>query len=320
MERSFEELEQRETREDMARVMSALGDVQWRLQEAASDYATWSDTLRYVQDHNAAYAAINLTDYAFAHSNLSLVVYLDRKTNMVFGTGFDAQRHRRTALPPEVFARLRPGDPLVRHDPPEVEWPGHHGSMSGVLLLPDGPMLVSAVPILDDFGHGPSAGTLIWGRRLGAAQVKQLSERTRFDLKMDRLDGAALPADDKPALMALSAGEPSFVRPVDDDTMAGYALSRDVDGRPALIWRVDIPRHVFASSLDTMRYLAASLALVALTSVLLTLILLERTVLSRLHRLSEGIRAIASSTDPSRRLTVEGATSWPTSPPRPTRC
>ncbi|HET8644120.1 MAG TPA: ATP-binding protein, partial [Vicinamibacteria bacterium] len=55
-----------------------------------------------------------------------------------------------------------------------------------------------------------------------------------------------------------------------------------------------------------MRYLAASLSLMALTSVLLTLILLERTVLARVHRLGEGIRGIAASTDASRRLAVEG--------------
>ena len=44
VERSFEDLEQRETGEDMARVMAALGDALWRLQDGARDYATWSET------------------------------------------------------------------------------------------------------------------------------------------------------------------------------------------------------------------------------------------------------------------------------------
>jgi PAS domain S-box-containing protein len=123
---------------------------------------------------------------------------------------------------------------------------------------------------------------------------------------MDRLDVPTLPPDDKPAVAALAAGAPSYVRPLAHDLMAGYALTRDLYGTPALIWRVDIPRPVYASGQDTLQYLGASLSLMALTSVLLTLILLERTVLARLHRLSDGIQAVASSTDASRRLPVEG--------------
>jgi PAS domain S-box-containing protein len=306
VERSFEELEQSETGEDVSRVMAALGDAQWRLREGARDYATWSETHRYVQDRNRAYADSNLTDFAFSRQSLSLIVLLNRKSEVVFGTGFDPQRSRRTAVPAEVLGRLRPSDPLIRHDPPAAAGPGHRGSVTGVMLLPDGPMMVAAVPVLNDFGQGPAAGTLIWGRPLDAALVKDLSERTRFNVRMDRLDLPSLPAEDRPALTALTAGVGSFVRPLDEETMAGYALTRDLDGTPALVWRVDIPRHVYANGQDTMRYLAASLSLVALTSVLLTLILIERTVLSRLHRLSDGIRAVAASNDSSRRLPVDG--------------
>ena len=307
VQRSYEQLEQRETAEDMARVMAALGDALWRLQDGARDYATWTETYRYVGDRNPAYAESTLTDFAFSRQSLALVVLLNRKSEVVFATAFDAQRNRRLAPPAEVVARLRPGDPLVRHDPPDATGPGHRGGIHGVLLLPDGPMMVAAVPVLNDFGQGPAAGTLIWGRRLDAALVKQLSERTRFDLRMDRLDVPSLPAEDKPAVAALAAGAPSFVRPLSVESLAGYALTRDVYGTPALIWRVEIPRDVFANGQDTLRYLAASLWLVALTSVLLTLILLERTVLSRLHRLSDGIHAVATNTDASRRLPVEGS-------------
>src|SRR5262245_2378397 len=208
--------------------MAALGDAQWRLREGARDYATWSETHRYVQDQNAGYAASNLTDFAFSRQALSLVVLLNRRSEVVFGTGFDPQRSRRRAAPAEVLGRLRPNDPLVRHDPPDAPGPGHRGSVSGVMLLPDGPMLVAAVPVLNDFGQGPAAGTLIWGRPLDAALVKDISERTRFTVRMDRLDLPSLPAEDRPAVAALTAGTPSFVRPLDDETMAGYALTRDL--------------------------------------------------------------------------------------------
>jgi PAS domain S-box-containing protein len=123
---------------------------------------------------------------------------------------------------------------------------------------------------------------------------------------MHRLDAPALPEDVRTVVPELRRGEPSIVKPLDEATMAGYALTRDVSGRPALAWRVEIPRGIHHHGDQTLRYLVASLAVVALTSVLLTLLLVERTVLARLQRLIAGIMGIAAGADASRRLPVEG--------------
>jgi signal transduction histidine kinase len=81
---------------------------------------------------------------------------------------------------------------------------------------------------------------------------------------------------------------------------------RDIDGRPALLWRVDAPRHVYQRGRSTLRYLAVALLLSGVASVGLTLFLLERTVLARLQRLSAGIRGIRATGDLSRSIPAEG--------------
>jgi PAS domain S-box-containing protein len=306
VERSFDELEQHETRDDVERVMAALRGIQGRLVTGVRDYSHWNDTHAFAQDGNQTYVQRNLSDYTLGHLDLNLIVYLNRKTEVVYATGFDVQRRRRLAAPPEILQRLRPGAPLVRHADPEAPDPGHHGSYTGIVVMPDGPMMVAANPILDDVGQGPAGGTLIWGRSLGADVVKELAERTRFNIAMHRLDAPALPDDVRSVVPELRRGVPVVVTPLDAYTLAGYALSRDVDGRPALAWRVEIPRGISEHGNATLRYLLASLAVVAITSILLTLLLVERTVLSRLHRLTAGILGIAAGADASRRLPVEG--------------
>jgi PAS domain S-box-containing protein len=296
---SFSNLEQQEARENVTRVIQAFNDVVSRLDFFSRDYAEWSDTYAFVQDRNQGYIDTNITDRALAYLRLNLTVYVDGACHVVFATGFDLQTSRRTPTPPLILDRLKPGDSLVRHL-------GSGGSLAGVLLLPEAPMLVASRPILNNLGEGPATGTLIWGEYLSPAILKEISDRTRFVISFHRADESAMPADFRAAFEELSRGTKAVVRTLDAETIAGYALTPDVDGKPALVWRVDIPRRIYRQGQVTTRYLATSLLVVGLTFVALTLLLLEKTVLARLQKLSGGIASIRTSSDLSRRLPVEG--------------
>jgi len=296
---SFSKLEQHETREDVARVVQAFNDVVSRLDVFSRDYAEWDDTYSYVQGKNPAYVDTTVTDRALAYLRLNLTVYVGRPCEVVFATGYDLEKDRRTPTPPAILGRLRPDDPLVRHL-------GPGGGLAGVLLLPEAPMLVVSRPILNNLGEGPAAGTLIWGQYLSPAILKEIADRTRFAITVHRADESAMPDDVRAAFLELSRGSETPVRTLDQQTIAGYALTPDIDGKPALVWRVGIPRRIYQHGQATTRYLATSLLVVGLTFVTLTLLLLEKTVLARLHKLSAGIAAIRTSSDLSRRLPVEG--------------
>jgi len=301
--RSFAELENRNMRENVDRVKAAFEEQLKHLQMASHDYAQWDDTYQYVQDKNPAYERSNLTDHTFSDLDLNLVIYLDRESKVVFATAFDPDARKRSPAPPEILGRLRPGDPLVRHV--TGGGPNHRPPLRAVVMLPAGAMLVSAQPIVDNTGDKPAAGTLIWGRLLNGEVLKTLSENTHFTIATERADQAESPTL-SPIVAELTGSGATVVRTLDAKTMAGYALTRDADGRPALVWRVEMPRQVFEQGEETVRYLAASLALAGLFSVLLTLMLLERTVLARLRRLVASLKLVGAAGDTSRRVVEEG--------------
>ena len=296
---SFSDLERKETREDVARVVQAFNDVVSRLDLFSRDYAEWDDTYVYVQGRNPSYLETTVTDRALAYLRLNLIVYVGRPCDVVFATGYDFEKDQRTPISPLILGRLKSGDPLVRHLGPA-------GSLAGVILLPEAPMLVAARPILNNVGEGPAAGTLIWGQYLSPAILKEISDRTRFVISLHRADEQAMPADFRAAFQELSRGSKAVVRSLNGQTIAGYALTSDIDGKPALVWRIDIPRRIYQQGQATTRYLATSLLVVGLTFVALTLLLLEKTVLSRLQKLGAGIASIRTSGDLSRRVAVEG--------------
>jgi signal transduction histidine kinase len=298
VERSFAELEDKDARENVTRVLHAFEDVVERLDFFCRDYAEWDDTYAFVQDGNPAYRQVNVSERALANLGLNLSLYLDRAGRVVFGTGLELPAGRRAPVPAPVLARLGPDDILLRH--------ARAGRLSGLMLVPEGTLLLAARPIRNNLGDKPSLGTLVWGRYLTPEILGEISERTRLTVHVHRVDEPALSGDVRAALARLEGGDPLVVRPLDAGTLAGYALLRDIDGRSALLWRVDVPRQVYQRGQATLRYLAVALLLSGVASVGLTLFLLERTVLARLLRLSAGIRGIRSTADLSRSVPAEG--------------
>jgi len=55
-------------------------------------------------------------------------------------------------------------------------------SLSGILALPKGLMLIASQPILTSEGKGPIKGMLLMGRYLTDLEIKRLSAKTHIDI------------------------------------------------------------------------------------------------------------------------------------------
>ena len=104
----------------------------------------------------------------------------------------------------------------------------------------------------------------------------------------------------------MSEASPIFIRPLDIQSIAGYALLKDIYGKPALILRVDMPREIYSQGRASFLYLVLSLFVVALVFGVVTMVLLEKQVLSRLTLLSQRVSRIGASGDPSARVAIAG--------------
>jgi signal transduction histidine kinase/DNA-binding response OmpR family regulator/HPt (histidine-containing phosphotransfer) domain-containing protein len=298
----FNAVEEQDTRQNTQRVQEAIAADIGQLVLTSQDWAEWDDAYTYVADENDAFADGNLNDATLAHLKLSLMLFLRADGTTKFGTGFDLAQGKPVPVPPTLLKQLTADNPLIA-----IGHSNNSTSQSGIVVLPEGALMLVARPILNSESTGPSHGTLIFGRAFDAAEIALLKTRTHVSAITTYPAGAAqVPADFQEAQAAIAAATPNPVRLQGDNDVAGYALLSDIYGRAGLLLRVDMPRPIAHEAQTSTSYLIAALVGGGLVFGLVVLGLLEWGILSRLARLNIGVREVGTTGDLARRLVLPG--------------
>ncbi|MRR55208.1 MAG: response regulator [Deltaproteobacteria bacterium] len=251
--RSYENLEENEAHANVERVVNALKAELESIHTLAKDYAGWDDSYRFVQDGNRAFIQKNLDDPNFEHLGMNLILYLDREGKWVYARNFDLQKKLEVPFPKSLRTLLTPGSPLLKKLTP-------HNTCEGILTLPEGSLLVSAVPILTSEFRGPAAGTLVMGRFLNTAAIERFSLITKLQLRIHAATEPDLPLP----LTSFEKEKIQVVRGADNNYLSGLSLLHDLYGNPALVVRVETPRTTYQQGIRTIRYFVVWFAGIAL--------------------------------------------------------
>ncbi|GIV98466.1 MAG: hypothetical protein KatS3mg057_3123 [Herpetosiphonaceae bacterium] len=296
---SFIQLEEQSVQTNVERVVSALSEDLERLGDVATDYAAWDDTYAFVEDSNPDYIEANMVDETFINIRVNLLMILDSSDEIVFAKAFDLNQEQETPLPEGLH---NPKVDLA----PLLDQHNGNGRKTGLVLLPGGPLLVAAHPILTSDKMGPSRGTLLFGRYLDDPVIARIAERTRLSLDLRRADDPQLSADLQEARRTLWRESDILVQPLSAETVAGYTLLEDIHKNPALLVRVEMPRRIYTQGKTTIFYFVVSLIAAGLIFGGAVMLLLERVVLSRLARLSSRVSEIGAQSDFAARVPPAG--------------
>jgi len=295
---SFAELEKRFASQSVERAMIALSGEIAALDTIVLDWAAWDDSYDFIADATEDYIQSNLVDETFTSLRLNLILFVNSSGRLVFGKGFDLDSKEEMPVPQSLQEHLT-DDALLHH-------PDTQSSIMGIVLLPEGPMIVVSRPILTSEEKGPIRGTMIMGRYLDSTEVERLAEITHVSLTLRRFDDLQIPPDFQTARSSLSEEAPIIVQPLSAESIAGYALLEDIYREPSLVLRVDMSREIYKQGQTSALYFISAILVVSLVFGLMTLSLLEKTVLSRLFRLSAGVSGIGATGDLSARVLVAG--------------
>ncbi len=292
-------LEQQEVEEEVRQVKNIIQESLDELNRVGGDWAPWDDTYQFIGDGNENYIQLNLTDEVFENLRLNIMLFVHRTGQIVYGKAYDLEKHREIPLPAAVEMLIT--DPTItHHTDPTV-------SRTGIILLPDGPLFFSAWPISDSLFRGPIRGTLIVGRYLAPAEVERLSGLFGYPIAAYRIDRPdQMPTDVQMARGILTFGPDVLARPLDEDSIAGYTLLRDIYGDPALIIRVHLPRIIYQQGKVANRFHFFSLVGIGLMFLGLSSFFMERMGISRIVTLHTEVDAIGTTGDLSRRVGVKG--------------
>ena len=194
---SYAELEEQSTHRDIERVLASYSYELANLETTTADWSAWDDTYTFIADRNEDYIRSNLTDSTFTELGLHLILYIDSAKDIVFGKAFDLENEEPVPLPPGIPKYLTEHDFLVTHQDTESGY-------TGTIVLPEGPMIISSQPILTSEDAGPIRGTLLMGRYLDAAKVKELAEITLLSITLHEYNDPHIPSDFANARSSLS--------------------------------------------------------------------------------------------------------------------
>ncbi len=291
---NLEKLEEDYTRRDVQRALSALNDELSDLSRFAWDWAAWDDTCSFIETPDDDYIRANLVDSTFTGNHVSLMLFLNNSGHLVYGKCYDLNENREVPIPESLLKQLVPGSLLLRHPTPS-------SVVKGILVLPQGPLLVVSHPVLTSSSQGPVRGSLIVGRFLDSHVIDRLAGTTRLPLALKRIGDSSIPS----ALQSLPdspGGSRILVRTLDAGTIAGYALLKDIYGKPALALQVSTPRVIYREARAGFFYLLAAFLLFSFV----LLLYLEKAVFSRITALSAGVSMIGTAGDLFDRVTVSG--------------
>ena len=194
---------------------------------------------------------------------------------------------------------LAPDSPLLNHS-------NLQAGVSGIVLLPEGPMLIAAHSVTRSAGTGTPQGALIMGRYLDASLLGDLSAQTQLTVTILPYDPAIM----NPLFRGLSAftarDTTVFGQNLNTPTMTGYTLLDDIYGRPVIALKVNMPNELYRQRRLSAIYFSFLFLVIALVFIFVILKYIDMAVLNRLHQLSRSIRDISMHGDMSQRLAMVG--------------
>lgn len=296
---SFRELEENNVRQNVNRLQSAMSDDVNTLYSKAGDWAVWDDTYAFVVTPNNDYINSNVVDSAFTILRINILLFVNDSGQIVCGKAYDLHNMTEAPVPNSLVQEVASHDVLWR-------FPATDSKITGIILLPENPLLICSRPILTSQGQGPVHGALIMARYLDFDEIQQLAETTKLSVSIQRYnESTALPGFQN-ALLAFSNNTTVFIQPLNANCVAGYAPTKDVFGNPILVSEIDMPRDIYNQGLSTINYFL--LGFLGLTAVFTAaiLLLMETTVLSRVVKLTDAVRNIGKNKATKKRVPIEG--------------
>jgi PAS domain S-box-containing protein len=289
----FTEIERKSVRQDVDRARAAI-DADFAAMDAlALDNSSWDAAYAFMSHPDPHFIASEFgqsPDGALAAQHDDFLLYVSPGGAVVGDKNF--------GLTPGDYARLLTDmRPHLSVESPIIQTSLHSEHVNGILILPEGPLLVAARSVLPSNGQGTPDGVFVIGRLFNEGELGRLAAQTSLNLSFCAAAGSSMPADFSAALSQLPLTGSVYVRPLDPSTIAGYTLLTDLYGKPALVLKAEVPRQVYQEGRLSMLYFAAALLLSAVAFGGIVQLLLDKSVVSRLTALNSSVEKLAVGVD-----------------------
>ncbi len=223
----YRDLQEQAVGERMERTVRALELTAQNLERVAVDWAEWD--MPYISMHTGDMTVLS-RDLAGALDSLGvdLMAYIDNVGEVALLAADDGS----IVLGADANLKI---STFVQATGVELVEAGATVAGSGVVVSPDGPVLVALNPILRSDASGPSAGVLAVTKRFDDETLDSISGLTGTEISVHSPGDPGLSARYPWLSDELGWEEATLVRTLDDGVAAGFVGLRDIFGDPAMV-------------------------------------------------------------------------------------
>ncbi|MFA6451680.1 MAG: CHASE4 domain-containing protein, partial [bacterium] len=150
--RGFARLEEQQTQKNAERARDILFSKNRVLRNKIIDWGAWDDTYFFMNDMNRHYIEMNLSEDSFEGLGIDFVVFIDNEGRIVYSKGYDPESGKEGGAPANLLGYLA-NSALPLRNPRIREY------FSGIIVLPEGPVMIAGYSIITSKYTGPPRGT-----------------------------------------------------------------------------------------------------------------------------------------------------------------
>lgn len=207
------------------------------------DWAAWDATYRFINDANKDYIISNLTDTTFIDSNLNFIVFTNSKGKIVHYKYFDFKKKKAIPLPKELKKYFTRGGYFSKHE-------SLTSKKSGIFICNSDIVVATSRPILTSKNMGPIRGSLTMGKLFNSEYQKMIVTAINKPLSIYYYNDAKISMDIRDDLEKKAIAS----KIIDKNRIAGYALIRDINNSPILIFKIILPRKIYHFGKKNIQY------------------------------------------------------------------
>jgi sensor domain CHASE-containing protein len=277
---SFKRLEQKEVQESLLRVKNIVQGDLVVLGSQVGDWASWDDAYDFVANGNQQFINKNILTASFVEIKTNLIMFVNNSGNIVYEGWFDRKTNQISGGKVSMHRHLGPESRLLN-----LSYPS--SSVTGIINLPEGPFMVAARPIVTTKRDAPIRGTLIMGRFIDNLELDRLSKDARLLFNVYRVGDPYLTPELAAVQSELAGKSAPLVKVTGEHDLAIYDYLNDLYGKPTLIVKVVVPRHVMAEGEKAVGSYKLVIGIAVAVSILLLGLLMSLFCFSRVQALEK---------------------------------
>ncbi|MCX6692365.1 MAG: PAS domain S-box protein [Methanoregula sp.] len=310
----FTAIEQKQADSDINRVVSGLSYDLVQMDTMGDEWKNREDIINLFRNPRNASSELLITDQNFESLQYNVILLSDMDGKIVAGRMYDINARHSMPVQESLLSHLVPENQLYRY--------ANAYGVRGIIMLPEGPMLVSLRWITLPGKDNEAVGSILFGRYLDQQVLMQISALTNSSIEMYSYNDANLPQDVRDARDRLTGENLIFLKqvndtyysrnapvtsfPINESTIVTYTRINDIYESPALLLRVALPREIYTQGRSTTASFIFLFFVAWLSFGIVILLLLETTVLSRVTRLSGEVSKVGKTGDCSIRVSDSG--------------